>query len=63
MRNFDVYFEIYGKKLKKRVLAENEDDAKKQIVNDIIFHKSEKPKETFNDVVDILDNIADAFKK
>ena len=39
MRNFDVYFEIYGKKMKVRILAENENDAKKEVEKKIIFHK------------------------
>lgn len=63
MRNYDVYFELYGKKLKKRVLAKSEADAKKQIANDIVFHKTVKANEEFNEVVDIIDNIIDTFKQ
>jgi hypothetical protein len=62
MRNFDVYFEIYGKKMKVRILAENENDAKKEVEKKIIFHKVEKPKEEFNDSMDIFDNIINTFK-
>jgi hypothetical protein len=62
MRNFDVYFELYGKKMKARVMAENENDAKKEVEKKIIFHKVEKPKEEFNDSMDIFDNILNILK-
>jgi hypothetical protein len=62
MRNFDVYFELYGKKMKCRVMAENENDAKKEVEKKIIFHKVEKPKEEFNDCMDIFDNILNILK-
>lgn len=39
MKNYDIYFEIYGKKLKTSVFAESESDAKQKIYNKIIFHK------------------------
>mgnify|MGYP007100108938 FL=1 len=60
--NFDVYFEIYGKKMKVRILAENENDAKKEVEKKIIFHKIEKPKEEFNDVMDMMDKMKDILK-
>jgi hypothetical protein len=62
MRNFDVYFEIYGKKMKVRILAENENDAKKEVEKKIIFHKVEKPKEEFNDSMDFFDNFLNILK-
>ena len=36
---YKVYFEIYGKKLMKEVQAENENQARINIMNAIIFHK------------------------
>jgi hypothetical protein len=39
MKNYDVYFEIFGKKMKVRILAENEEKAKEKVKNKIIFHK------------------------
>ena len=62
MRNFDVYFEIYGKKMKARVMAETEKLAKEEVKNKIIFHKVEKPKEEFNESMDIMDNILNILK-
>jgi hypothetical protein len=62
MRNFDVYFELYGKKMKARVMADNEETAKKEVQNRIIFHKVEKPKEEFNEVMDMMDKMNDILK-
>lgn len=62
MRNFDVYFELYGKKMKARVIADNAENAKKEVQNKIIFHKVEKPKEEFNEVMDMIDKMNDILK-
>lgn len=62
MRNFDVYFELYGKKMKARVIADNTENAKKEVQNRIIFHKVEKPKEEFNEVMDMMDKMNDILK-
>lgn len=62
MKNFDVYFEIYGKKLKTTVLAENEERAKEIVRNKIIFHKVAKnTTDTFNQVTDMLDDMNNMF--
>lgn len=63
MRNYDVYFELYGKKMKTRVIAEDENEAKKEVQNKIIFHKIEKPKEEFNDAMDVIDIMNNILKK
>lgn len=39
MNEYYVYFEIYGKKMKTRIYAANEDLAKGEVKNKIIFHK------------------------
>jgi len=63
MRNFIVYFELYGKKMKVKVLADSEELAKTQVQKDIKFHKLEKMKnEEFNDTMDILDNFLNILK-
>ncbi len=62
MRNYDVYFEVFGKKIKTRLLAENEEQAKKQVLDNIVFHKVEKPIEEFNKCMDILDKTIDILK-
>jgi hypothetical protein len=63
MRNYDVYFELFGKKMKTRVIAENETDAQQKIFLSIIFHKLEKPKEEFNECMDMLDDVINTFTK
>jgi len=62
MRNYDVYFEIFGKKMKTRVLAKNEIEAKESIKNAIKYHKVVMPNEYFNEAMDNLDIIGDFFK-
>lgn len=39
MKKYDVYFEIFGKKMKASVAAKSEEDAKAAIKEKIIFHK------------------------
>lgn len=58
MKNFDVYFEIFGKKMKTRILAENQEKAKEEVKNRIVFHKVEKSNEEFNQCIDILDELS-----
>ncbi len=47
---FKVYFEVYGKKLMKRVNAENVADAKAKVFRDIIFHKIEPERNVMDDI-------------
>lgn len=39
MAIYKVYFEIYGKKLMKKLEASNREDAKQKIASSIVFHK------------------------
>ncbi len=56
MKNYDVYFELYGKKMKATILAESEVAAREAIKNKITFHKVVlKAKDEFNDVIDMMD--------
>ena len=41
MSKYTVYFELYGKKMKTTVEAENEEQAKNKITNKIKFYKVE----------------------
>lgn len=60
MKNYTVYFEIYGKKMKAKVLAESMTDAQTQIKEKIKFHKVVKDeKDEFNQATDILDSMID----
>jgi hypothetical protein len=62
MRNYKVYFEIFGKKMVSNQLAKNENDAKMMVKDKIKFHKVELAKEPFNGAMDILDLINGNFK-
>lgn len=55
MRPFIVYFELFGKKMKVEIMAENSDDAKEKVRRKIKFHKVVEQKD--NTVVDFLMNI------
>jgi 1-deoxy-D-xylulose 5-phosphate reductoisomerase len=57
MRNYTVYFEIYGKKMKTTVMANNEEEAKDFVKNKIVFYKIENPKDEFNQSMDMMEGI------
>lgn len=60
MKNYTVYFELFGKKLKTTVLAESEADAKRHIIDKITWHKVEvSESDEFNQSIEILDQIID----
>ena len=46
MKKYNVYFEIYGKKMKATVEAENQDSAREMIRSKIDFHKVQEVYET-----------------
>lgn len=54
---YTVYFEIFGKKMKAKVLASSVEDAKQKIADNIIFHKTEKESGWYNDIVDKTDDL------
>lgn len=59
-KNYSVYFEIYGKKMKANILAESMTDAQTKVKDKIIFHKTiVDEKDYFNKSVDTLNNIMD----
>lgn len=63
MKNYTVYFESFGKKMKTTILAESEQDAKKEVLNKIVFHKIELKKEDeFNQCVDMMDKFNEFLK-
>lgn len=66
MKYYDVYFEIYGKKLKTHVVAKNENEAKEFIKNKIVFHKiigkDIGTKENNFDSKDFFKDLFDTFK-
>ena len=64
MRNYTVYFELFGKKMKTTLIAKNEEEAKEIIKNKIKFYKVEKKSDdNFNDFVDIMEDFLRGFGK
>lgn len=61
MKNWTVYFEAFGRNLKITVTAESEEKAKDLVLQKIRFHKVEKTKDEFNDVIDIIDQMSEFF--
>lgn len=62
-RNYDVYFELFGKKMKTTVLAENEADAKTEVKAKIVFYKvAETPNDEFNQAASMLDEMLNIIK-
>ena len=56
MKDYIVYFELFGKKMKTTVSAENKQDVKEYIESKIIFHKieEENPFQEGKDIMDFL---------
>ena len=66
MNEYEVYFTIYGKKMKATVKADTEDQARNCIRNKINFDKiKKKPKfsDSFKNKYQNLSDIFDGFKK
>jgi len=62
MKEYDVYFEIFGKKLKTTILAKSIDDAKQKIIAKIKWHKIiEKPNDEINRNKDTFENLMNIF--
>jgi len=62
MKEYDVYFKIFGKKLKTTILAKSIDDAKQKIIVKIKWHKIiEKPNDEINRNKNIFENLMNIF--
>jgi hypothetical protein len=63
MRYYIVYFEFLGKKMKMKVEAKSDDEARQELYKRLTIHKVEKAKDEFNDVMDMMDGFLDGLKK
>ena len=61
MNTYDIYFEIYSKKLKVTVEANSEEDAKYLIRGKINFHKIVLHKDNDNEGFEYLKDIFNGF--
>jgi hypothetical protein len=41
MKKFKIYFSIFGKKMVTEIIADTENEAKRELMDKIIFHKIE----------------------
>lgn len=55
MKNYIIYFEVYGKKMKTTVFAGSEESAKDIVRSKVVFHKVVKKPDVFNEVSDLMD--------
>jgi hypothetical protein len=64
-REYIVWFELFGKKMKTSVIASSESEAKKRVQSKIVFYKVEvKPEDrAFSDIMGKFDEIFDMFGK
>lgn len=61
-KNYSVYFEIYGKKMKAKILAESMTEAQQKVRDKILFHKTViEEKDEFNQAMDLMDGIMDVL--
>lgn len=65
MKEFTIYFEIFGKKMKTNIFALTEERAKDRLRNMIVFHKVEQvPEKGMNgDFIDHFSRIFNGFDK
>lgn len=57
MREYTVYFELYGKKMKTEIFAKDKNDAMMKIRQKITFHKISETKSNKDDVFDNIMNL------
>lgn len=57
MKKYTVYFDVFGKKLKTSVVASNEEEAKRRVLDKIVFDKVEPEKNNLDDMIDMFKKI------
>jgi hypothetical protein len=64
MKNYIVYFEVFGKKMKTKVLAENVGDARQKVLDKVKFYKVEEDtQDDFNDIIDMMEDTVGYLSK
>jgi len=59
-RNYTVYFQIYGKKMKTTVLASSIEEAKNKVISKLIIDKVEVAQnDYFNKAMETIDEMLD----
>lgn len=62
-REYTIYFEIFGKRMKTDIIAESEAEAIQKLKNKIEVIKIEPKKDEFNAGMNLIDGILNGFKK
>lgn len=62
MKDYNVFFEVFSKKLKVTILAKNEADAKQAVLDKIKFHKVMVADTLKNNGTDFLEDFLNGFK-
>lgn len=61
-RHYDIYFELFGKKMKTKVEASSASQAIEVLKSKIIIHKAEPSADSYNKIMDIFDDIFNELK-
>jgi hypothetical protein len=63
-RNYTIYFEAFGRKMKTVVLAENREEAKQKLLEKVVIHDMTcDKKDYFNKAMEFMDDIIDTLGK
>ena len=63
MEYYDIYFEIFGKKMKTTISARSPAEAKEKIISKIKWHKINKTiKDNLNTDNEVFETLKDIFK-
>lgn len=60
-KNYELFFELCGKKMKTTVLASSADHAKVILMNKIVFHKIKLADDDFNSALKTMDDLMNMF--
>jgi hypothetical protein len=63
MTNYTIYFEIFGKKMKTTVMAENEEKAREIVKNKLIFLNIENHDEYVKRTIDAMEECRTMFNE
>ena len=63
IKEFDVFLELYGKKMKVKILATTEEKAKERVKETIIFHKIKENNSDWNKMVGMMKEMKNDLTK
>ena len=65
MKKYSIWFELYGKKMKTVVVAENEQKAIEELKNKIVFHRVKEAggDDYFDKAIEVIDKFINVLDK